>query len=154
MNLSLTFKGIIKDYTHTNTHTNYRNAKQQKKVQSPAACQSQNPPFLKVLSSKFTLLSMKGSLWCNTDCKNLYLICKDQLPRRPIHLPAFIFFTYMSYFYLLLASTGFCQLMAQLKLYSVQWNKSLFLCFTLSFQYFIWKLYSTTSWYIKLFQNV
>lgn len=135
MNLSLTFKGIIKDYTHTNTHTNNRKEKwQHKKVQSPATCQSQNPPFSKVLSpvSKFTLLSMKGSLWCRTDCKNLYLICKDQFPRRPIHLPAFrVFFTYMSYFYLFLASIGFCQQMAQLKLYSVQWNKYFFLLPTL-----------------------
>lgn len=92
MNPSLTFKGIIKDYTHK--HKDNRKAKQQlKKIQSPAACQSQNPLFSKVLSpvSKFMLLSLKGSLWCSTDCKNLYLIYKDQLPRKPIHLPAFFF---------------------------------------------------------------
>lgn len=65
MNLSLTFKGIIKDYTDTNKHTNNRKAKQYlKKIQNPAACQSQNPLFSKVLSpaSKFILLSLKGSL--------------------------------------------------------------------------------------------
>lgn len=122
MNLSLTFEGIIKDYTHTNSQTNNREGKQLKKIQKPSACQSQNPLFLKVLSpvSKFMLLSLKGSLGCSTDSKNLYLICKDQLPRRPIHLPAFIFLTYMSYFYLLLASTRFWQQMAQLNLYLVK----------------------------------